>query len=157
IGDERGSARPHLRAGPARRRHAPAALRDPDQDAAARERVRRAATSGRAHRPVARRAGSRGGRRDPRARDHPPETPQPMKLAFLMMIAPVAVVFLMGRIGAWMPLLAFTGSMALLLTFSRRFERTADRGAIALGGDPEALISGLVKLSRLNHVPIAWG
>lgn len=40
---------------------------------------------------------------------------------------------------------------------SRRFEHEADRGAIALTGNPEAQITGLLKLSRLNLMPIQWG
>lgn len=40
---------------------------------------------------------------------------------------------------------------------SRRFEYHADAGAVALTGDPEAQITGLLKLSRLNLMPIHWG
>lgn len=48
--------------------------------------------------------------------------------------------------------------MAVLRTFRmRRFERAADAEAIALTGDPEALITGLAKLARLNLLPMQWG
>jgi Zn-dependent protease with chaperone function len=48
---------------------------------------------------------------------------------------------------------------ALLLFYllSRRFEFAADERAVALNGDAEAQISGLLKLSRLNLMPIQWG
>ncbi|HTM58696.1 MAG TPA: M48 family metalloprotease [Candidatus Udaeobacter sp.] len=40
---------------------------------------------------------------------------------------------------------------------ARRFERTADAAAIELTRDPESLITALVRLSRVNHVPLDWG
>ncbi len=45
----------------------------------------------------------------------------------------------------------------LVTTISRRFEWTADAGAVALTGDPEAAITGLVKIAALNLTPLAWG
>jgi heat shock protein HtpX len=53
-------------------------------------------------------------------------------------------------------------SVAYLVTFfrSRRNERQADAIGISLTGDPEAFISGLAKLSRLNLMPMhggGWG
>ena len=39
----------------------------------------------------------------------------------------------------------------------RAFERVADAGALALTGDPEACISGLGKITRLNRMPMEWG
>ena len=58
--------------------------------------------------------------------------------------------------------LAFAPLVVLLSQFviyfvSRRFERIADAGAVTLTGDPEATITGLVKITRLNHLPIDWG
>lgn len=52
--------------------------------------------------------------------------------------------------------------VAYLVTFfrSRRNERQADAIGISLTGDPEAFISGLAKLSRLNLMPMhggGWG
>lgn len=41
--------------------------------------------------------------------------------------------------------------------FSRRYERAADMGAVALTGDPAAYVSMLVKISRLNFLPLEWG
>jgi len=39
---------------------------------------------------------------------------------------------------------------------SRRFEYSADAGAIGLTGDPQAAISALFKLAQLNMLPIHW-
>jgi Zn-dependent protease with chaperone function len=39
---------------------------------------------------------------------------------------------------------------------SRRFELQADALGVRLCGDPEASITGLVRLTRLNHVPLSW-
>ena len=50
-------------------------------------------------------------------------------------------------------LLGFAGVYAL----SRRFERQADAGAVSLTGDPEAMITALLKLSSLNLMPLSWG
>src|SRR5258706_6207703 len=44
----------------------------------------------------------------------------------------------------------------VLFAVSRHFERVADRGAVALTRDPEALISALACISRLNHMPLEW-
>jgi len=49
--------------------------------------------------------------------------------------------------------LGFAGVYAL----SRRFERQADAGAVSLTGDPEAMITALLKLSSLNLMPLSWG
>jgi Zn-dependent protease with chaperone function len=40
---------------------------------------------------------------------------------------------------------------------SRHFENVADATAVRLTGDPEAQITGLLKVSRLNRTPIHWG
>jgi len=40
--------------------------------------------------------------------------------------------------------------------WSRRFEYSADAGAVALTGDPGAAISALFKLSELNMMPTQW-
>lgn len=49
-------------------------------------------------------------------------------------------------------------SIGLLLFYavSRRFERSADEGAVQLTSDPEALITGLLKISKLNLMPFQW-
>jgi Zn-dependent protease with chaperone function len=48
-------------------------------------------------------------------------------------------------------------SLLATLMVRRRYEYQADATAIELCGDPEALISGLIRISALNHVPLHWG
>ena len=50
-------------------------------------------------------------------------------------------------------IVGFAGVYAL----SRRFEREADQGAVALTKDPEAMITALLKLGSLNLTPLDWG
>ncbi|HEX7334120.1 MAG TPA: M48 family metalloprotease [Pyrinomonadaceae bacterium] len=55
---------------------------------------------------------------------------------------------------------AIVSGMAALFFVSRRNERQADAIGVSLTGDPEAFISGLAKLSRLNLMPLhsgGWG
>jgi Zn-dependent protease with chaperone function len=47
-------------------------------------------------------------------------------------------------------------SLATIRFASRRFEGVADAEAAKLCGDPEALIRALVRISRLNHIPLRW-
>src|SRR5262249_19706315 len=47
--------------------------------------------------------------------------------------------------------------LAVFYFVSRRFEHAADVRGAELTGCPEAQISGLLKLSRLNLMPIQWG
>jgi len=51
--------------------------------------------------------------------------------------------------------LIFTLLFVYLL--SRRFERSADEFAALLTNDPESMITGLVKLSKMNLMPLRWG
>ena len=53
--------------------------------------------------------------------------------------------------------LALPAGIVLFGLVSRRFEREADAGAVALTGDAEALITGLARLTRLNTMPMDWG
>jgi Zn-dependent protease with chaperone function len=48
-------------------------------------------------------------------------------------------------------------AIMLFYFFSRRFERAADAGAVTLTGDPEALITALAQVMRLNLLPMHWG
>jgi Zn-dependent protease with chaperone function len=48
-------------------------------------------------------------------------------------------------------------SLLATLVVRRRYEYQADATAIELCRDPEALITGLVRISALNHVPLHWG
>ncbi|BDI29688.1 hypothetical protein CCAX7_17390 [Capsulimonas corticalis] len=59
----------------------------------------------------------------------------------------------LGVIQAAVLILSMLGQTML----GRAFERVADAGALALTGDPEACISGLGKITRLNRMPMEWG
>lgn len=48
-------------------------------------------------------------------------------------------------------------SLLLARFVSRRCEYEADALAVRLTGDAEALITALVRIGRLNHVPVHWG
>lgn len=48
-------------------------------------------------------------------------------------------------------------ALMLFYLLSRRHEFAADARAVGLTGDAEAQITGLLKLSRLNLMPIQWG
>ncbi len=58
---------------------------------------------------------------------------------------------------AWTYPAALATSLMVMRFVSRRFEPVADREAVAITGDPEALCTALVRISRLNHVPVRWG
>lgn len=57
---------------------------------------------------------------------------------------------------AWRDVVWFTLGFGLFYLLARRFEKTADLGAVAATGDGAALISGLVKVSSLNLMPLHW-
>lgn len=48
-------------------------------------------------------------------------------------------------------------TMCVVFFVSRRNEYAADAGAVKLTHDPEAIVTALAKLSRLNTMPIHWG
>lgn len=79
----------------------------------------------------------------------------------LRVIVFVAVMFTsLAIMQDWMraglvPLLAAILLLIYYLT-ARANERTADAGAIRLVGDPEAMITGLAKVTRLNKFPLRW-
>ena len=70
-----------------------------------------------------------------------------------------------GWYRAWLAFQAWTFKDLLLIVLgfsgfyflSRRFEFSADAGAVALTGDAEAAITALLKLNRLNLIPLQWG
>ncbi len=60
----------------------------------------------------------------------------------------------------WKPLFDILFIVVPLLTYyviARRFEFTADATSVRLTGDPAAMITALVKLHRLNLLPLQWG
>jgi Zn-dependent protease with chaperone function len=58
---------------------------------------------------------------------------------------------------AELDLIAFTAGFLIYHLVSRVMERSADKGALELTGDPEAVITSLLKLTRLNLMPVQWG
>jgi hypothetical protein len=54
-------------------------------------------------------------------------------------------------------LLFYLIGLTLFYLQSRILENSADAGAVRLTGDPEAMITALLKLGRLNLMPIQWG
>jgi Zn-dependent protease with chaperone function len=86
-------------------------------------------------------------------------------LVVLFAAAVVSPVFLVAYLPDWTHLwspwtdyipLALL-AVALYHLVLRRLEHQTDSYAAWLTGDAEALITGLIKLSRLNLVPLAWG
>jgi Zn-dependent protease with chaperone function len=60
----------------------------------------------------------------------------------------------------WKPLFDVLFVAIPLLTYyfvARRFEFVADATSVRVTGDPEAMVTGLVKLHRLNLLPLQWG
>jgi Zn-dependent protease with chaperone function len=70
----------------------------------------------------------------------------------------LAIPITMSIYGAPVPwaLAAFVAGIVIFTAVSRRCEFAADAGALALGAQPEALISGLARITRLNHLPGRW-
>jgi Zn-dependent protease with chaperone function len=88
----------------------------------------------------------------------------PQKLGMAWLGGLVAAIFMMSLVPSTGVLdrlvrysLVFLVPVAFVYFFSRRFEYTADRAAVKLTGDPEAQITSLVKLNRLNLLPLQWG
>lgn len=53
-------------------------------------------------------------------------------------------------------LVLFVLALFLYYLNSRHMEYVADAGAVQFTGDPEAMITSLLKLSRLNQTPVQW-
>jgi len=81
----------------------------------------------------------------------------PRKLMFAAMGSATAGALCFAAIG-YAGAVALGTVLALLVMrfLSRRFEYQADALAIRLTGDPAALVTGLVRISRLNHLPLHW-
>jgi hypothetical protein len=79
-----------------------------------------------------------------------------------LVVASLAAAPILGWLSSLYPWLRHV-PLALTLAFlavyfaSRRFEYQVDSYAAWLTGDPEALITGLVKLHRLTLMPMKWG
>ncbi len=63
------------------------------------------------------------------------------------------------RLVAWsqLDLVLIVAGFGVFYLLSRHFERIADEGSVELVGDTEAMISALLKVSRINLTPIQWG
>src|SRR5258708_5486289 len=87
----------------------------------------------------------------------------PKLLGFAMMggFALIAIpYFMLPWPQDWKPLFDVLFILVPLLAVyfvARRFEFTADATSVRTTGDPEALITCLVKLHRLNLMPLQWG
>lgn len=87
----------------------------------------------------------------------------PRFLGFALMggFATVAVpYFIFPPLPQWKPLFDVLFIAVPLLGYyfvARRFEFTADATSVRVTGDPAAMITALVKLHRLNLLPLQWG
>lgn len=94
---------------------------------------------------------------------HPQRAGIAMTVAFVIANAVATFIYkITYSANAFPIILGAAIGVAYLVTFfrSRRNERIADAIGITLTGDPEAFISGLAKLSRLNLMPMhggGWG
>ena len=81
----------------------------------------------------------------------------------ILVFAVVALLGMAQFVPAFRPYLYFAApalgaaAIALFLMLSRHQERGADRDSVRFSGDPEAMISALSKLMRLNNLPLQWG
>jgi heat shock protein HtpX len=86
----------------------------------------------------------------------------PRLLGFSLMGGYAAVAFpyfVFSPAAQWKPLFDLFFVAIPLLTYyfvARRFEFTADATAVRVTGDPEAMITCLAKIYRLNSLPLQW-
>ncbi|HJU53346.1 MAG TPA: M48 family metalloprotease [Pyrinomonadaceae bacterium] len=90
--------------------------------------------------------------------------PRSLGITFISTIIGAGVVMSLlansANIERWTPALFSVGLAAAMLVthhVSRGYERHADALAITLTRDPEAFITALAKLARLNVLPLHWG
>ncbi len=87
----------------------------------------------------------------------------PGKIAAARVASMFGAFFVVGLaipFGMQSPVLRYAIVLAIVtllpLIWSRRYEYTADAGAVELTGDPRSAISALFKLSSLNMMPLHW-
>ncbi|HVH50176.1 MAG TPA: M48 family metalloprotease, partial [Candidatus Bathyarchaeia archaeon] len=86
----------------------------------------------------------------------------PRLLGFALMGGYAAVAlpyFFFSPAAQWKPLFDLLFVAIPLLTYyfvARRFEFTADATAVGVTGDPQAMITCLAKIHRLNSLPLQW-
>ena len=73
----------------------------------------------------------------------------------IFMIGMIVTAFIVPGSLEWIPLLLLP-AVLVDRSLRRRTERTADADAVRWGGDPEALITGLTRITRANQMPIEW-
>ncbi|HWS99963.1 MAG TPA: M48 family metalloprotease [Pyrinomonadaceae bacterium] len=90
----------------------------------------------------------------------------PRTLGIVFMVTVAAAAFVTPALASaaslerWQPALysvAIAAAMMVTHYVSRGYERHADALAITLTRDPEAFITALAKLARLNVLPVHWG
>src|SRR5207244_8489313 len=81
--------------------------------------------------------------------------PRKLALAFAVVLAPALVALAWVHHLEWIDP-AVVAALFVRLWIGRRFEYAADAAAVKLCGDPEALISGLARMSRINGFPNGW-
>jgi Zn-dependent protease with chaperone function len=77
-------------------------------------------------------------------------------LLFIPVSARLRVATLSVFKSGWMEALVMVVLLWAYYLIRRKFEYTADAGAVAVTRDPDAMITALVKLSRLNLTPLQW-
>ena len=85
--------------------------------------------------------------------------------AWLLLVVPIGILSVGGALVLlfvdWLPGWAYGGLLAIstivvLGLVSRRLERSADAGGVGMTEDPEAFITGMAKITALNHFPMDW-
>jgi Zn-dependent protease with chaperone function len=89
--------------------------------------------------------------------DHPNKLGMAWTLGFMAAIAILVFAPTGGMLRPLRYLIVLVVPQACVYFFSRRFEYTADKEAVLLTGDAEAQITSLVKIHRLNLMPLDWG
>lgn len=80
----------------------------------------------------------------------------PRLISWLLLAAGLAACAAAAWAGPWAGLAAFPALLLGVLAALRRIEHATDARALALGARPGALVSGLLRLGQLSHVPPRW-
>jgi Zn-dependent protease with chaperone function len=81
--------------------------------------------------------------------------PRKLAVAMMVVVAPAVVALMYLDRYRYLGLVVLAGLLVRLVV-ARRFEFQADREAVRICGDPEALISGLAALGEANALPLHW-
>ncbi|MGA3372324.1 MAG: M48 family metalloprotease [Terracidiphilus sp.] len=77
-------------------------------------------------------------------------------IAMILFEFPLREILLPGAVGFCVATLIPLAVFFVSLRNARRHEFAADAGAVALCGDPRAMIASLAKVSRNNNTPLEW-